>query len=178
MEQCLTKTLAMQNIELKARQQELEQLQQAVQQMKSAQQSAELKAQVLGQQLADAQSSVASLQVRTCRSIIDIGGRHTRPVDCSRGVLLLKPTGHMLVWGACHCSATAQQWRLLCKLLAKAEGQTAHGLTTMSAAIMVQAELVTARADGNDLEAQLAAEVEAKATLEKARAAAVQVRAR
>ena len=41
---------------------------------------------------------------------------------------------------------------------------------------MVQADLETARADGQDLEAQLAAEVEAKSTLEKARAAAVQVR--
>ena len=60
-------------------------------------------------------------------------------------------------------------------LLVKAEWQTAHGWTAMSGSMM-QAELETARADGQDLEAQLAAEVEAKSTLEKARAAAVQVR--
>ena len=45
----------------------------------------------------------------------------------------------------------------------------------MLGSIMMQAELETARADGQDLEAQLAAELEAKSTLEKARAAAVQV---
>lgn len=46
----------------------------------------------------------------------------------------------------------------------------------MFGSIMMQAELETARADGQALQAQLTAEVEAKSTLEKARAAAVQVR--
>ena len=76
MKRCLTKTSAVQttslNIDLKARQQELEglrqQLQRAGQQMEAAKHSAELEAQVLRQQLANAQTSVSSLQVSACGS--------------------------------------------------------------------------------------------------------------
>ena len=62
--------------------------------MEAAQHSAELEAQALRQQLASVQSSVASLQVSTCGSEVRVTGRHIRLEDCSRGVLLLKITGH------------------------------------------------------------------------------------